>query len=163
MTLAEWARTVKEIDDQCCVICGRKNSDDRQLRLESHHVEKRSKHPERETDVSNGVCLCRVCHRRIHGTSFQDYCYPDEFMKADFTGTKPMRDGYVKGVYDENELRRKLQEYVRNRIVIDFDISDDLREKLIQYCKETGETVNGFIKRAIDETIIRDKSNDRQK
>lgn len=39
----------------------------------------------------------------------------------------------------------------------------DLHDRMREHVKETGETVNGFIKRAIDETIIRDKSDDRQK
>lgn len=39
----------------------------------------------------------------------------------------------------------------------------DLHDRMREHVKETGETVNGFIKRAIDETISRDKSDDRQK
>ena len=39
----------------------------------------------------------------------------------------------------------------------------DLHDRMKEHIKSTGETVNGFIKRAIDETIIRDKSDDRQK
>lgn len=39
----------------------------------------------------------------------------------------------------------------------------DLHDRMQEHVKETGETVNGFIKRAIDETISRDKSDDRQK
>ncbi len=39
----------------------------------------------------------------------------------------------------------------------------DLYDRMQEHVKVTGETVNGFIKRSIDETISRDESDDRQK
>ena len=34
----------------------------------------------------------------------------------------------------------------------------DLHDRMQEHVKKTGETVNGFIKRAIDETIVRDNA-----
>ena len=115
MTLAEWARKVKDLDGWKCVICGREDSPDKKVRLESHHVEKRGIHPELATIVSNGVTLCRVCHRRIHGMNFMNMAYPDQFMQTKIIGSKIVYDYYTHERYDESDLRRKMQEYVRNR------------------------------------------------
>lgn len=34
----------------------------------------------------------------------------------------------------------------------------DLHTRMVKHIKETGETTNGFVKRAIDETIVNDDS-----
>lgn len=44
-----------------CDLCGQYGG-----RLEAHHLDGWSKYPEKRFDVTNGVALCRRCHRGFH-------------------------------------------------------------------------------------------------
>jgi len=54
-----WATMVKE-RDQKCVECNSTND------LHAHHIKQYKQYPELKYDVSNGVTLCAVCHRKYH-------------------------------------------------------------------------------------------------
>lgn len=157
MTLADWSRLVKNAEEWKCVLCGRENSKLRTLRLETHHIEKKSIHPEKTTDLNNGVTLCRICHRRIHGDNFLDNAYPAEFLKSEFAGEKMQFDFCAREYYDINAMRKKLKEYIVSRQIIDLSVPVDLHNAMVEYTSSTGETMNGFIKRAITEAIANKK------
>lgn len=59
----DWRQSVFERDSYTCKMCG----DDKGGNLEPHHIYMKSKYPERVFDVSNGITLCRKCHRSISG------------------------------------------------------------------------------------------------
>jgi hypothetical protein len=60
---AEWRRAVFERDDYTCRTCGARG-----VRLEAHHIKPYASHPELRLDVSNGIALCKGCHRNLpHG------------------------------------------------------------------------------------------------
>ena len=68
MTLAKWAKAVKERDGNKCKVCGSTEN------LNSHHIETKAGVPELATDVDNGITLCRVCHRIAHkGVFYEGY------------------------------------------------------------------------------------------
>lgn len=43
-------------------------------RLEAHHIRPKATHPQLAYDLSNGICLCVLCHRHIThaGNTFRD-------------------------------------------------------------------------------------------
>ena len=60
--LLEWAENVKIAARWCCQECGQL---DRKL-LCAHHIVPKSVNPSKMYDVSNGQCLCYICHLRKH-------------------------------------------------------------------------------------------------
>lgn len=54
--LQRWAKAVKRRDRRC-IRCNTKND------LEAHHIYPKSKYPRKAYLLSNGVTLCKGCHR----------------------------------------------------------------------------------------------------
>lgn len=67
--LTYWANRVKARDGYQCAICGSP------YRIEAHHIIPRSHDPERRWwyAMTNGLTVCRDCHRRIHGDWMNRY------------------------------------------------------------------------------------------
>lgn len=63
----KWTKTkrIVKVRDQGCVICGRRN------RLEVHHINDASYHPELRFDLSNLETLCYWCHRPMYHILFK--------------------------------------------------------------------------------------------
>lgn len=51
---------VMDRDGHCCRICGSTSN------LEVHHIKPYAKYPELRTKVSNGITLCKSCHKQRH-------------------------------------------------------------------------------------------------
>ena len=58
--LAEWSRQVRERDGNVCQWPGGCQTGD--LRIDSHHIAKRSQRPDLRLELSNGISLCRTHH-----------------------------------------------------------------------------------------------------
>lgn len=56
----KFRKNVLERDDYTCQICGSKEN------LEVHHIKEYSKYPKLRTCLSNGITLCKSCHKKIH-------------------------------------------------------------------------------------------------
>lgn len=61
---AKWVKEVKERDGYICQRCGRHLVG---YEAQAHHMLPEWFMPERKFDTSNGICLCRECHKQIHG------------------------------------------------------------------------------------------------
>ena len=61
---ADWAREIKERANHTCQRCG-KHMQSRQA--VAHHMIPRWFMPGRKHDITNGICLCKECHKQIHG------------------------------------------------------------------------------------------------
>lgn len=62
-TLHEWQKEVKRLDCNKCIFCGKTEP-----KMYAHHIAQRHSSPSRQYDLSNGVTLCGLHHRYIHGT-----------------------------------------------------------------------------------------------
>jgi hypothetical protein len=71
----EWAKDVKARDKYTCKICGIHNN------LHSHHLDSYRAHPERRVDPSNGVTLCKECHKKFHSTYGRKVTYEWQFVE----------------------------------------------------------------------------------
>jgi len=69
-----WRLAVFQRDGFCCVMCEDKGS--KAGFLEPHHIKTKLKHPELMYEISNGVTLCRDCHRK---TFWKEVQYEAEF------------------------------------------------------------------------------------
>jgi len=54
-----WKRAIKERDG-ACMSCGSRE------RLHAHHILPFSTHPHLRTAISNGITLCKKCHKALH-------------------------------------------------------------------------------------------------
>lgn len=57
----EWRTAVFERDSFTCQICGQRGG-----KLQAHHVESYRDNPDLRTTISNGITLCKKCHRDFH-------------------------------------------------------------------------------------------------
>ncbi len=56
----EWRRQVFMRDKYQCAVCGKKG------KLDAHHIKTFADYPKLRTEVSNGITLCKSCHRQVH-------------------------------------------------------------------------------------------------
>lgn len=57
---AKFRKTVLERDGYVCQICGETD------KLEVHHIKPYARYPKLRTTVSNGITLCKKCHKEVH-------------------------------------------------------------------------------------------------
>ena len=59
----EWRYKVKQRDDWTCQKCGTKSGNGKRVYLEAHHKKSFARFPKLRFDVSNGITLCKSCHK----------------------------------------------------------------------------------------------------
>lgn len=57
----KWKQAVRERDDFACQRCGASSP-----YIHAHHISPRSRRPDLKLVVSNGICLCHLCHLHVH-------------------------------------------------------------------------------------------------
>ena len=60
-----WRETVYKRDDWTCQKCGARSGNGHEVILEAHHEKSYTKYPALRFEPSNGITLCRLCHRKI--------------------------------------------------------------------------------------------------
>ena len=58
----EWRKEVYKRDGYKCVLCGGNKSGE----LQAHHIKPRATHRSLILDISNGLTVCKTCHKEIH-------------------------------------------------------------------------------------------------
>jgi len=61
-----WRLEVYERDDFTCQMCGERGG-----KLEAHHINPYTDYPDLRFEVTNGITLCRECHRSIKRKEYQ--------------------------------------------------------------------------------------------
>ena len=56
-----WRKAIFERDDYTCQVCRKRGG-----KLEAHHIEPWAVCMKKRYDVSNGITLCKDCHKQIH-------------------------------------------------------------------------------------------------
>lgn len=72
----KWSKQVKEADNYTCYVCKKRGG-----YLHSHHLDSYREHPERRVDPSNGVTLCKECHKKFHSTYGRKVTYEWQFVE----------------------------------------------------------------------------------
>lgn len=62
----DWRNSVFERDNYICQICKSKNGDGKNIFLQAHHIENFSINERRRLDETNGITLCKSCHKLAH-------------------------------------------------------------------------------------------------
>ena len=76
--IAYWKQKVTEVGS--CDICGYNGT-----ALNAHHLYAKHTHPELQSDITNGVCLCANCHQEFH-LKYGNKVTPDDYKE--FKGFK---------------------------------------------------------------------------
>lgn len=71
-----WRAKVFKRDSYCCILCGENNG------IEAHHLDGFETHKEKRYLVSNGITLCKKCHKDFHSRFMGGYQVP--VKKSDF-------------------------------------------------------------------------------
>ena len=67
--LRKWSYQVRSRDGWRCQMCQREHKPTPERRCEAHHIHPKGLWPEMALQLTNGICLCWRCHRRIvHAT-----------------------------------------------------------------------------------------------
>jgi len=62
----KWRSKVFERDNWICQTCGARSEAGKPIYLEAHHIKNWAKYPESRYEISNGITLCRECHKLVH-------------------------------------------------------------------------------------------------
>ena len=129
-----WAKTVKDLDNWKCAFCGDES------RLEAHHIRQKTLSPELETDLENGITLCHSCHYAAHGGNYQ--------TRTHGAAMQPFKsDPALVGAF--------IRDYADTRIVL--EIPHTMMTKIKAHAEQRGESLNGFICRAIENQLKQDE------
>jgi len=60
----KWKKLVNERDNYACQVCGKQKHELKYKWLHTHHIKSRKTHKELSFEVSNGITLCQICHRK---------------------------------------------------------------------------------------------------
>ena len=125
----KWARTLKAICDNRCVICGSTE------KLEAHHIIPSSLRPDLANDLNNGLCLCHTCHWLYHNGNY---------------GNNPKIDhNYIRPVdLDRFKMVKDFKEHCA--LII---LTADQKKMIEDAAAKNGETVNDMIVRLTEEDL----------
>ena len=129
----KWAKMVKELDNNKCAFCGSVD------KLEAHHIRGKAEFPSLKNDLDNGIALCHVHHYMAHG--------------GDYANSGLKLSNWPKVKSPANEVRAFVKEYAETHLAVAVDNYAEVKA----HAEAQNESVNGFISRAIDETMQRDK------
>jgi len=62
----EWRSKVFERDNWTCQTCGARSKAGEPVYLEAHHIKGWSKYEKLRYELSNGITLCKSCHKLVH-------------------------------------------------------------------------------------------------
>lgn len=62
----EWRKQVYERDNYTCQCCLMHRISSKQPPLNAHHIENYAQHEDKQTDINNGITLCKICHDKFH-------------------------------------------------------------------------------------------------
>lgn len=65
LKISPWKNTIKKRDNYTCQKCGYHGKKHDGIMI-AHHLNNYSQFKEQRTDINNGVCLCKDCHKSIH-------------------------------------------------------------------------------------------------
>ena len=129
-----WAKTVKKLDNWTCAFCGSTQY------LEAHHIQPRTTNPELQTDLENGITLCHECHYAAHGGGYMTTKHVYAIKKF---------------AVDPALVQNFIQDYVDTRIIL--AIPHNMVNTIKTHAEQRGESLNGFINRAIENQIEQDR------
>lgn len=115
-----WAQDVKRRDHYVCHVCASKG-----VQLNSHHLNSWADHPDQRYDVTNGVCLCSICHEKFHEIYGKGKNTEEQFRQFEKTMSVIIKMANKEGIIN-SATRRILQQAEKERAV--EEIMNDLRE-----------------------------------
>lgn len=130
----KWSKTIKELCNNKCAYCGCEYDGSLKTRLESHHIKQKALYPELELAAENGIALCHVCHYRAH-----DGCYQAFLTNPHFHNPKLIM-----------KKSGEVYEFTQRAFDTTLFYSSSEYEEIAAAATAAGESVNGYIKKAVD-------------
>ena len=134
-----WAKEVKRLSGNRCECCGVSGDSSR---LEAHHIMPKGLFPELSLSLENGIALCHICHYKVHGG------------KYDLSRKSCSSYRHNTSEQDFIDIKKQAENIYSTRIII--ELTKDEKAKIKAAADAAGETVNGYIKRAIAEKMERE-------
>lgn len=130
--ISKWSKEVKELCNNQCAYCGVQPDGSLDKRIEAHHIKQRALFPELQLALENGIALCHKCHLKAHDGNYQVY------LDKRFYGTRLIKK--TGPVYD----------FVEQTFETALFMSETKYGQIAAAAAAAGESVNGYIKKAID-------------
>lgn len=75
--IVNWSKFVKDRDNYICQVCGNTNDS-----MDAHHLFDKNRYPSLVLELSNGICMCKSCHSKLHNYNQNSSpVTPIEFIK----------------------------------------------------------------------------------
>ncbi len=94
-----WRYKVKARDNYCC----RMPNCSATRKLNAHHIKRWADFPNLRYDVTNGITLCKTCHKIVTGN---EQFYESLFIDI-VNNTEPKKDSYIKVLRLIRDAKRK--------------------------------------------------------
>ena len=127
-----WAKNIKELDGNKCVFCGSIE------KIEAHHIQQKAEAEAEATDLENGITLCHKCHYTAHDGDFTTNHRKIPDWRGLFTTEPEIMQAFI-------------ADYAEQKVVI--AVPKGRKDEIQAFAAQTGESVNGFINRAIGEAM----------
>jgi hypothetical protein len=135
--LDEWSDAVRARDNNVCQLCGADKG-----QMHAHHIKRQSDYPSLTFEVSNGITLCRDCHKGIYG---KEITYEEEFTRKvseKYTESTPNQtkpnhskpnqlEIVLPKVLDSPEVRSALDRFIRHRREIKKPVTPTSLERIL--------------------------------
>ncbi len=96
---SKWRATVLRRDNYVCQMC---NNRKKRGSLQVHHIKRWANFPTIRYDPDNGITLCFLCHKSIHGK--EDEMAPILLAKIKHCATDPARLAMLRAKYGIKEV-----------------------------------------------------------
>lgn len=141
----DWAKEIKEICNNRCVICGAAGGETYKTRLESHHIKQRAEHPELKNVLENGVSLCHVCHYTVHNGHYTTAHYQN----------KPT----ARYQTNPQQAITEMLAFVDSREIAELLFPKGTKDQIKQAAAAAGESMNQYIYEAVTRRIQQEAGN----
>lgn len=143
-----WREAIFKRDDWTCQDCGARSGKGKSIELHPHHVKQYATHPELRFDVSNGITLCKECHKKTDTYLRPIPRPPYQFTKAVLREHRKIRVDSLKSTDHPNAIRhltREIEMIDNDPIAYGKSVQYEIDCFIDGYCRQFGITRDQYL------------------